>query len=1270
MFLGGLLVLTLFAALIGPYFIDWTSYRTAFEAEASRVLGQPVKVRGEADARLLPFPSVTFSDVAVGEGTGGAPMMTVERFSMDAELAPFLRGEVLIFDMRVERPSAVVRILPDGSLDWALSRRPSAPGETVVLEKVTVSDAAVTIVDDQNSRVHGIDDVDAILSARSLSGPWLMDGSATIAGRRGAFSLSTGELLPGGSVRLRARIMPDAQPVLVELEGEAAIADGKPRYNGEFTLQVLSAQHAASPQAPDTARAPILAAKGRFEADNARLRIPVYRMELGGGEDPYVVTGEATVDTGPDPDFLLVAEGQQVDMDVLAGAEPGTGQGTGPAVPLSERIAFVSGLIARLPPPPLPGRLSITLPAIIAGDTTLRDIAIDARPEAGGWEIDKLTASLPGRTTVEARGRLALLPQAAFAGSLVVASSQPSGLSTWLAGSVDPVIRRLGAAGFSANVDLSPALQRFETLEVAVGPAILKGRIERQSPDGGVPSVSLELSGDAFDVDAIRALALMTGAAGADGRFSAIGNLSGLVRAERLTMGDLSIGGLDTAFRVKDGRLTVERLDFADFGGASGRFSADLAGSPSAPQGNLSGTLTADRAEGLFLLGAQLTGGHAALARLARNATAFDDLTASVNARFDPVDGPAIAVKGTAGGSEITLNGSGTGLLPGGDGPRTLRVRLRNPEAWRVLEQAGFAVLPLDDAGPSELALTLTGGAPGGDLAIDATLTAGDTVISADGTGRIPADGPMTGLFSLGVTAGDIEPLVTIFGQALPQTGGALATDMTATVGMNADSVLLTDLAGSVAGNRFAGKLSFDRARGELSAEGALAVDRADLGWFTELALGPGDGQSDGATFTDAAFLPPVPGGPTGRIRLAASEFGLWDGQKLADFSADVTVGAGSLAMSGVEAGWLSGKVGGGFSLSNPDGTAYLSAELSLSDVDLERFVALAAGQSPAKGKASLKARVEGSGPSPRALAGALSGGGEFVINDLTIAGFHTGAFGRILGAADREGFEISADSVSALAADALEGGVIGADRAVLPFTLTNGVQRFAPVSVGDDQATLMAEGRIDLATLRTESAFRLTFDPGVEALAGTDPSVTIGIAGLVSDPGQTIDAAALANYLSVRAFERERRKVELLQAGVLEKQRLRREIALLAERIARREDAARAAAAAEEARVRAEEAAEAEAARVAAEEDAARALQAQQAREAAARAAAESLSEPVPVPDAEDGAGGSPPVDPPSLPLSEPSSGSPSQPAELDFRALPGVIDPLGFPAAPAPAQ
>ncbi len=67
-FVGGLIVLALTAALVGPYFVDWSSYRADFEREASAILGRKVTVQGEATAKLLPFPSVTFSDVSVGGG--------------------------------------------------------------------------------------------------------------------------------------------------------------------------------------------------------------------------------------------------------------------------------------------------------------------------------------------------------------------------------------------------------------------------------------------------------------------------------------------------------------------------------------------------------------------------------------------------------------------------------------------------------------------------------------------------------------------------------------------------------------------------------------------------------------------------------------------------------------------------------------------------------------------------------------------------------------------------------------------------------------------------------------------------------------------------------------------------------------------------------------------------------------------------------------------------------------------------------------------------
>jgi hypothetical protein len=45
-------------------------------------------------------------------------------------------------------------MLEDGSLDWALKRKPTPPGDLVVLERVTISNADITIADEQNGRTH------------------------------------------------------------------------------------------------------------------------------------------------------------------------------------------------------------------------------------------------------------------------------------------------------------------------------------------------------------------------------------------------------------------------------------------------------------------------------------------------------------------------------------------------------------------------------------------------------------------------------------------------------------------------------------------------------------------------------------------------------------------------------------------------------------------------------------------------------------------------------------------------------------------------------------------------------------------------------------------------------------------------------------------------------------------------------------------------------------------------------------------------------------
>src|SRR5690606_25247508 len=135
--------------------------------------------------------------------------MTVDTFSMDAELMPFLRGQLLIFDMRVDRPQATISLDKSGKVDWAI--RPSTPLDPtkIKLERLSVKDGTIALREEASGRTHTATELNAVISANSLAGPWQANGSLVLQGEKLAIDLSSGEAKPDGALRLRARISPE-----------------------------------------------------------------------------------------------------------------------------------------------------------------------------------------------------------------------------------------------------------------------------------------------------------------------------------------------------------------------------------------------------------------------------------------------------------------------------------------------------------------------------------------------------------------------------------------------------------------------------------------------------------------------------------------------------------------------------------------------------------------------------------------------------------------------------------------------------------------------------------------------------------------------------------------------------------------------------------------------------------------------------------------------------------------------------------------------------
>ncbi|WP_377274981.1 AsmA-like C-terminal region-containing protein [Rhizobium sp. R86522] len=1167
--LGGLLVVALFAALLAPLFVDWTNFRRDFEDQASQLLGKKVVVNGEVSARLLPFPSVTMEDVTVGTDVDGTPLVRIARFSLDAELAPFLSGEARIFDMRIEEPKARIRLLPDGTLDWLRGSRPSIPARTVVLEKVSVTGGSVEFIDEQSGRNRMLTELDAALSARTLAGPWSVEGRAVLDGEAAQFGLTTSEV-SGVALPLRLRIEPEARPFDLMLEGELALEEGKPQYAGSFssTWKVATPAEALEPgQTP----VPAPRMRGEFKLANDSITVPSYRLELGEVVDPYVISGEAKLDTGANPEFLLTAEGQQVDVNRLAADGSRAKTSRNGSVSVQQRLALLLASAAEIPIPKVPGRATLRLPAIVAGDTVFRDLQLDVRPAGNGWAVEKAVGLLPGRTQVEASGRLTLIGTPSFEGNLLIASTQPSGLATWIAGRVDPSIRGLSSAGFSASVNLTPELQRFENLELAIGAEPLKGRIERESPIGQAASLSIDLTGDGLDLDAARAIVALVVGEDAEQRL-----LAERV-ATRLKLGTLRAFGVsaedvEAIATYEAGQLSIERFNLGSVAGSAIRVSGALRETETTPVGEAEiGFVSDDPGPFLALLRERLPA-NALVDRLAQSAQWYADT--DVKGRLQVTEAGAVTLGLTGRVNQTALAATAeadeiSAFLGGGQ--RSVEIRLENEEAQVLLGQAGFDPLPWTTGEGGVLTLTVNAAGEGN---ADAVVSFAGPVTTLEATAQLTAmgtPGMLDGKWDVSLDSQDIGPYLMALGLSLPDAATGLPLKGETQFSFGDDQLAIERMTGTIGGQTVEAEGQVNLTGSVPSIAGTVSLDQLDLDWLAATMIGPLTDPVDGALSEAALGVVSLPFDLD--LGLTVKQF--WPGaeEAMTDVSGTLRNKAGELSFDDIAGDWLGGKAKGRFSVANTDGNGFLQARLDLVGGDVLRTVnslrigrGMTEAETPA-GRMDVTLVAEGAGKTPAELIGTASGSGEARFNSLTLDRLQLDIMPALIAEVDALGTEISEDKVRDITDRLIEDGRTELRGLVLPFALSDGTLRIQAASHQADAAKLGGALRLDLRSGLLDGEISVALNAGEAAMEGGEPNFRLLFQGDALSLSQSLDVTELTNFVSLRAFEAERRRVEALQASVLEKQRLRREAAL--------------------ARSRAEERARAEAERLRLEEEA-----------------------------------------------------------------------------------
>jgi uncharacterized protein involved in outer membrane biogenesis len=1178
-------ILALVAALIGPYFIDWSAYRAEIEGQATRLLGARVRVLGEADLKLLPTPTIVLSDVRLGPD--GDPVASASRVYAEIELAPLLSGEVEVTALEIGAPVLRLSLDAEGRVsDLGLVADPATldPG-SVTLDRVTITDGAIEFDDGRPGGPLTVGDIDMTLEARSLLGPFKAEGTATASGLQARFRVATGAADGSGALKVKTELWPALWPAAVTVDGTVATTDGAPVYEG--TLSAVRVLPAPVDGAPPPEEAPARG-EGRFRLDANAFHMQDLVVTYGPPDRAVGLTGVLEIPFAPGAGFAAALSARQIELDRMAG-----GSADAPPPP-AEVLAGLVGAIAGAPAPPIPGRVTLDTAAVVAGGGIIQELRLSAATRPDGWRIDGLDAVLPGRSTLALSGELSTRGTPSFDGRVRLSSEQPGVLAGWWRSAS---ARSAAPGRLEVTADVRGSAGGLDLSDLTIsndGRALTGGFAWRPSADGGRGGVDLELAGERLDVDALTALTRLVAGASPAGLITAVdGDLSLRLRADEVSVRGFTGRGLDLVAAHADGALRIERLRLDDLAGAAVDASGSLADLAGALSGTLSARLTAARLDGVAALLSELAPGTGFTEAFARAAPSLApaDLTADLAAAPDAAGVSAtLNLKGTAGGAQVGVSGSFEGdLAAWRAGSLEAAATATGVDGVRLLGQLGVPVLPIAAGGGGRLSLTASG-RPDDALTVALDLEAGPSRLDIEGRLRLPDTGPVESTLEAALSSPDVTDLALALGRVVPLFAGGLPVELYGRVEGLGTGLSLKGVTGTVSGVAVSGNGALDLSGRRPRLTGELTLAETDLATLAELGLGadaftPVGGERG---WSQRAFAPGLADGLDANLSLSVDRLGLGPFQA-AGVRGRLRLGADGLRLGEVSGGFAGGRLDGAMTITPVDGVATVSGRLAVTNADLSSLVWQHDGAPVATGTLDAALELEGRGRSAAATVATLAGNGSFAVRGGTIAAIDPAAFAATLAAAD-EGLKLDEPSVRRVFEDHLGGGRLVFGDLSGSVTVAEGVLRLPSLVVETADAEVRGTATVDLASETLSASWSLAVAAGERDLKGVNPAASLSFSGPIAAPERALDVTPLLAFLTLRESEREARRVEALEAEVLEQQRHVRELRRQREEAERRRlEAEEAARRAEEERLRAEEEARLRAAEEAARQQAER---------------------------------------------------------------------------------
>jgi large subunit ribosomal protein L24 len=1113
-------IIALMAALIGPYFIDWNQFRPHFEAEASKVIGAPVRVAGDLQARLLPSPSLRLGSVVVG-GANDLGKVHADRLNVEFSLGSLMRGEWRATELTINGMALDLGLDPHGRIDWPASTGKFNLG-TLSIDRLSLT-GRVALHDALSRSTLELNDITFSGDVRSLAGSVRGEGSFSHLGNRYPFRVSSGQSPDGSGTRIHLGIEQGARPFSAELDGVLSFEARAPRFEGMLTLAALAGSRAkgekgdarGSGKNSAEAAATPWRISAKLKADHTIAKLDLIEASYGNDDSALKFVGAGDVRLGASPFLHAVLSARQLDADKFSTRDKDANEPV-------RVLPAVRALIAAAPQPPVPAQLELAAEQITLGGRALQNVSAELSADGKSWNIDRLDLRAPGATRVllsasNAQGGAS----GGFKGTLSVESSDPDALVMWLQGRSELTYRSQKPMHLSGDVNVRADRVSIDSIKCEIDGGAVEGRIAFSHDGFGATSLDAELKAERLDLDSATAFAraLMGPKSDWPERAQLSLDIAHAISSgqdlhpfrarlvydpKTITLDRLRIGEASGA--VVEGNGTFDRADetgklaLNSSAGSLGQFIAII--SPMAP------TLAAR------LQAMALTPGPARL----RLALAVDKdpghaERASARASLD-LDAPQF--KGTvtiaAKPDIVALREVDLDKLRRSE--VTLESKMSAEQGASLLALLGLGGAVAAGDGPTHFQGSVTGvwDAP---MRVKASLSGAGLDAEAQGTAEPLAAQPK-GSVVLKARGLNLSPLLGL----KPSDKLAQNISLSSNVSLEGGKLTLQDIDSTLAGSRLRGRLAVTL-DADRKIEGEIGMAALDLPPAFALAIG--------AAGREAAE-PLGPGllkGWRGQIAFNALRGILPGGIESYPISGIVKSDGQSLVVEDVKGTVGGGEASGSIEVRNIATGIALNARMVVNGADGStlRYRGLAM---PA-GRASLQMTLSSQGRSASALAGALSGSGTVTLESARVTGLDPRAFDAAIRASDA-GQATDDSHLRKIVDPVLAGGALAVASAQIPFTVRDGRLRVGPSTLDAGTASAAISGGYDISS--DQADIRAALSSAATGQAAGRPEIVVLATGTPDALDRRVDVTALSSWLAVRAIDRETRRLDSIERG------------------------------------------------------------------------------------------------------------------------------------------